>query len=198
MPEDRSSAPAVAMGTPEFSRLIAVSRIDGPALAREIVATEAECTALAKRFGLESLGRLAARVSLKRIGREDIRLDAVLSAQAVQNCVVTLAPLPVALEEEFSLVYRAGLTEEDADLLALENPDDEIVEPLMGDSIDIGEAVAQQLSVALDPFPRAEGAAVPEALLDAEDGLTIVLDAVASDKNGRPNPFAVLQALKKH
>jgi hypothetical protein len=34
----------------------------------------------------------------------------------------------------------------------------ELVEPLPSDILDIGEAVAQQLSLALDPYPRAPGA----------------------------------------
>jgi len=42
--------------------------------------------------------------------------------------------------------------------------EDEIAfEPLSGDAIDVGEAVAQQFSLALPPFPRS-----PDASLDAE------------------------------
>ena len=43
----------------------------------------------------------------------------------------------------------------------------ELVEPAPGGVVDIGEAVAQQLSLALDPFPRAPGVAAPEAAAEA-------------------------------
>jgi hypothetical protein len=36
----------------------------------------------------------------------------------------------------------------------------EVAEPFEGDAIDIGEAVAQQLALALDPYPRAPGASL--------------------------------------
>ena len=36
----------------------------------------------------------------------------------------------------------------------------EIVEPFDGSAIDIGEAAAQQLALALDPYPRAAGASL--------------------------------------
>jgi len=74
-----------------------------------------------------------------------------------------------------------------------ERPEDEIIEPLIGDSIDIGEAVAQQLSVAMDPYPRAVGAQSSTA--SAKAGL------VEGDEAGAPmarrNPFDALAVLKK-
>ncbi|HTH96200.1 MAG TPA: DUF177 domain-containing protein [Stellaceae bacterium] len=200
MSEDREDR-AEIYAAPEFSRPVPVARIESAPKDFAIEASEAECAALAIRFGLETLDRLEARVRLKRIGREDIRLEAVLSADVVQNCVVTLAPLPGTVEESFSLIFRPGIDDAAADQLALENPDDEIVEPLDGDSIDIGEAVAQQLSVALDPFPRAKGVELPgDAMTEAlPDG--IVLEGEEEmDKQGSDgdHPFAVLKDLKKH
>ena len=62
--------------------------------------------------------------------------------------------------------------------------DAEPVEPLDDGMIDIGEAVAQQLSLALDPFPRAPG-----AVLDEETDL--------SDGSPRESPFAALAKLHK-
>ena len=61
---------------------------------------------------------------------------------------------------------------------------DESPEPLVGGVIDIGEAVTQQLVLALDPYPRKPGA-VPPAPMEGDTGLP---------ENG---PFAALSALKK-
>lgn len=44
--------------------------------------------------------------------------------------------------------------------------DDEI--PFEGNQIDLGEAAAEQLGLALDPYPRMPGAELPEAEADVE------------------------------
>jgi len=78
----------------------------------------------------------------------------------VQSCVVTLDPVGGAVSEEFTLLYGPPETEAEAG----ETVEDEIAfEPLVGNAIDVGEAVAQQFSLALPPFPRS-----PDASLDAE------------------------------
>jgi len=73
--------------------------------------------------------------------------------------------------------------------------------------IDLGEAVAQQLAIALDPFPRAPG--VVFTTVDDEESTAQSTDmptalsprgADIEDKGeipSRPNPFAVLSKLKK-
>ena len=77
--------------------------------------------------------------------------------------------------------------------MALDNPEDEIIEPLIGDSIDIGEAVAQQLSVAMDPYPRVVGAQSSAAAVKAVGEE----DDEAGAPMARRNPFDALAALKK-
>jgi uncharacterized metal-binding protein YceD (DUF177 family) len=105
-----------------------------------------------------SLDRLEAEIRLERIPGGEVRFDGTLEAELVQPCVVTLEPVPARLADSFTLTYRPGLDEEEADRLALDEPGDDLVEPLIGDAIDIGEAVAQQLAVVMDPYPRASGA----------------------------------------
>jgi uncharacterized metal-binding protein YceD (DUF177 family) len=146
--------------TPEFSRLVAVGQLAGAATHR-IEASAAERQALARRFGLLGVDRLAAEVRLTSLPR-GFRLDAVLEAEVVQECVVTLDPVQSRIEEPFSLVYGEVNEGETHEIAGLE---EEIVEPLPGEELDIGEAVAQQLSLALDPYPRAPGAAVPAEAL---------------------------------
>ena len=58
--------------------------------------------------------------------------------------------MPSRIAETFTLLYGAAETARDIVL----DGDDETVEPLEGGKIDIGEAVAQELALALDPFPR--------------------------------------------
>jgi uncharacterized metal-binding protein YceD (DUF177 family) len=163
---------------PEFSRLLPVSRL--PAGGRlAIEATGPERAALAQRLGLVAIDRLTAALQLTRLAGTAIRLEGRIEADIVQSCVVTLDPLPARVEDGFVLVYTPGLDAAREVELAAEEED---VEPLEGDTIDLGEAVAQQLSLALDPYPHAPGAVLP--------------DEAADPPTPEDHPFAVLARLK--
>jgi uncharacterized metal-binding protein YceD (DUF177 family) len=147
----------------EFCRKIELDRLP-PSVEtiHEIAAGEAERAELARRLALVALDRLEARVTLARLAGGLVRLTADLSADVVQECVVTLEPVASRVEDRFTLLYGQAQGEAGEVVLSGEA---ELVEPVSGGSLDIGEAVAQQLSLALDPYPRLAGAAVgaPEA-----------------------------------
>ncbi len=134
----------------EFSRPIAVTRLGVGEAVYDIAANQAERAALAKRFDLVSLEKLTAHVTLRRLPGGMVRLTASLSANVVQTDVVTLDPVPARVDDDFTLLFG-----HDADDAAVLDPETELVEPLIDGHIDIGEAVAQQLSLAMDPYPRA-------------------------------------------
>lgn len=161
----------------EFSRPVDIDRLPPDETMHEIAATAAERAALAERFGLLSLDGLEARVKLARLAGGLIRLDAELVAEAVQECVVTLEPVSTHIEDSFVLLYGEPAGAEGEVTVSGES---ELVEPLSGGSIDIGEAVAQQLSLALDPFPRAPGAEAP-----------------SPPEDGKPSPESPFAALAK-
>jgi uncharacterized metal-binding protein YceD (DUF177 family) len=162
--------------TPEFSRIVDLARLPAH---ETIEASAEERAALARRLGLPRLDRLVAEVRLARLADEAVRLEARLEAEVVQECVVTLEPVPARLAEDFVIVYAAHVDE----AAVVEVADDAVdVEPLEGGSLDIGEAVAQQLALTLDPYPHAPGAALPDAALTGDDAA--------------PHPFAALARLK--
>lgn len=168
---------------PEFSRPIDVTRIGSVETAHEISATPAEREALARRLGLLGLARLEARVRLRRAeAGTRLHLAGHLTADVTQACVVSLEPVENHLEEDFTVVY--GELAEDDDV-SVDVGEESVVEPLPAGSLDIGEAVAQELALALDPYPHAPGAAV-------ESGP--VGESTAAE---RPNPFSVLANLRK-
>ena len=151
----------------EFSRPVDVARLGGgEEIACDIEANAGECAALARRFGLLRLARLAARVRLRRLAGGLLRLSAELSADVVQACVVTLEPVASRVEDSFSLLY--GRAQGGAGEVVLSG-EAELVEPFDDGVIDIGEATAQQLSLALDPYPRAPGAAAAEGRVETAD-----------------------------
>lgn len=145
---------ASVIPAPEFSRPIDVPHSADQDKTHAIAASQAERIALAERFGLVSLGRLEADVRLHRLGGGLVRLSAVFSADLMQMCVVTLEPFAASIEERFTLLFGPG--QEGREIVL--DGEAETVEPLEDDRIDIGEAVAQQLSLALDPYPRAPDA----------------------------------------
>ncbi len=171
---------------PEFSRPVGIEKVDRRGLERKIEASAAEREALAKRFGLISVERLAATVRLKAVnGSTAIRLDAHVDAAVTQPCVVTLGPVPAEVSSDFVLLFTRDQGGDEVELAF----EDEIVEPLIGDEIDIGEAVAQELGVALDPYPRAPDADLESAGLESLDAEADGLREPAEEK-GRP--FAAL------
>jgi uncharacterized metal-binding protein YceD (DUF177 family) len=139
---------------PEFSRMVDVPRVAGRVARHAIAADDQERAALAQRFGLVALDRLEAELRIELLRGGMVRIEAALAADLTQECVVTLEPVPAKIEESFALLY--GPPEAAREVVI--DGEAETVEPLEGARIDVGEAVAQQLSLALDPFPRAPGA----------------------------------------
>jgi uncharacterized metal-binding protein YceD (DUF177 family) len=175
----------------EFSRLVPVDRLEQGEVIEEISAREGERRALAARFDLVALDGLRAEVSLRRIESGPIvRLEGRLSAEVVQTCVVSLEPVANRVEEAFSLLYapegRIRPQRRGGEVGGEERS--EWPEPIEQGAIDIGEAVAQQLALALDPYPRKPG-------IRLED----VIGKPGWQKPGEPaaNPFAVLARLSK-
>jgi uncharacterized metal-binding protein YceD (DUF177 family) len=154
-------------GAPEFSRRVPLARIGADPYRQCIGASEEERIALARRFDLVSLDRLEADVELipRKIpgGERMILLRANFEAVFEQSCIITLDPIAGVLAERFELLYGPPEAEETAASLIGE---DVAFEPLDGDAIDIGEAVAQEFSLALPPFPRSSDAPSDDAKLE--------------------------------
>ena len=153
-----------AMLEPEFSRITQLNGIPEEGVTLNVEATADEREALARRFDVVAIERLTAEVALHpKQGRTRWQLDGRILAEVVQSCVVTLDPVPVNSEFGFKRVYamspdgaaRAEGQHERDEVLTLDQED--APEPLLGDAIDVGEAIAEEFGLALDPFPRAAG-----------------------------------------
>ena len=164
----------------EFSRPLALATLGAAPIARAIEATPAERVALARRFDLLALDALVADLRAERIG-DGIALTGRVRARGTQPCAVSGLPVAFALDEPLALRFErppanpaddVELTDADLDTL-----------PIEGDAVDPGEAAAQALGLALDPYPRASDDAIAEyrALLVSEE-----------DAARATNPFAAL------
>jgi uncharacterized metal-binding protein YceD (DUF177 family) len=165
------------MTRPEFSRRhrLAAER-------RQLVleATAEERAALATRFGILGIDALRAELDLAPGQGGVTRVRGRILARVEQACVATLEPVSQAVDAAVELrILPEGTPPSDDDP---DSPDDIESE---GDTVDLGEAVAEQLALALDPYPRAEGAAVE------------LPDDPLEDAPAKPNPFAALAKLKR-
>jgi uncharacterized metal-binding protein YceD (DUF177 family) len=163
---------------PEFSRLVALAQLSTRPYRQRIEATAEEREKLSRRLDLQSLDRLVAEVELRRQSSKVILLEAEFAAEFEQCCAVTLEPVRGAVSDRFSLVYGPAPETEQEITLASDEP---AFEPLNGNSIDIGEAVAQELSLALPVFPRD-----PEAMIDG-----------TANTEPLQGPFAALARMRK-
>lgn len=152
---------------PEFSRRFLIDALP----ARRTVsleATPAERQALARRFDLIRLDSLKATLQLRKIqGGARLQVRGTLEGQGFQTCVVSLEPVAAVITESFTVLFSLLPAAPDGDLSRLydvtltgNDLDDDSPEPLDEEGrIDLGELVAQHFSLALDPYPRAEGVA---------------------------------------
>lgn len=151
---------------PEFSRLVSLARLGTEPFRQDIEADATERARLAARLDLVTLDRLTARVELVRLDKETFALHAAFEAEFAQSCVVTLDPVGGTASETFSLIYGPPEAEETIGWTA---EDDVAFEPLTGAAVDVGEAVAQQLALALPLFPRVPGASVEAEMPPADE-----------------------------
>lgn len=167
--------------TPEFSRTFRLDELGGGARAASIAADEGERAALAVRFGLIGIDRLEATAELARDG-DIVTATGRLEGEVTQACVASGEPVPARIAEDFALRFVPLGAVSDADEIELAESDLDQID-YEGSSIDLGEAVAQTMALALDPFPRAPG---------AEEKLRAA--GVLGEEDA--SPFAILKALK--
>jgi len=143
--------------------------------ARRAIADDLDLLALK---GLELTGEI------RPAGRDELVLEARLTARADQPCSVTLKPVPAVIDEPVRRRYVAGYELPEGD--EVEMPEDDTVEP-MPEVIDLAEIAAEALALALPLYPRAPGAEFSQTL-HAGDGVAPLSDADVK-------PFSALQGL---
>ena len=159
--------------TSEFYRSVSLDRIGSHGLDLTIEANAAECAALTVRMNLPAVLSLSCTFHLIREERDRVLARGVLRATVTQTCVVSLDDFDAVIEEIFQVRFvPSGEESDDVD------PELEDELPFEGNLIDLGEAVAEQLALALNPYPRMPGVEMP-AVEDEAD----------------PHPFAALRRL---
>jgi uncharacterized metal-binding protein YceD (DUF177 family) len=149
---------------------------------------EAERATIATWLGIGAVESLIATVRVSRTQSDGYVYAASFEADVVQSCVVTLDPVRSHLTGEFSRNFVSGpklparlaqfATSHEVSSLAEDEP-----EVLSSPFVDLAEPLLEELSLALDPYPRAPGA---------------VFQVQSQEDPASSSPFAVLEALKKN
>jgi uncharacterized metal-binding protein YceD (DUF177 family) len=168
--------------TDRFAHHLRLDQIrDGDRL--DLVADEAERSAIAGRLGLPELDRLEAHVSLSKTS-DVVRAKGRIGASLAQSCVVTSEPVPEHVDEPFQILFTPEPETAHADEeIELGEADCDVVFH-DGAAIDLGTAIADTLALSLDSYPRSAGA---DAALKEAGVLT----------EEQASPFAALAKLKK-
>ncbi len=144
------------VGSNEFSHVVKLDGIGAGASELRLSADPEAREGLVARFDLAALDSLEADLAVSRDSKGVLakgRIRAVLS----QYCVATGDPVPALLDEPMVIrfvpepVVSAGaeieLEADDCDTMFYD-----------GQGVDLGEAVAQSLGLALNPYPRSADA----------------------------------------
>lgn len=153
---------------PEFSRIVQISRLSPNGIEEDFKAKPAERSALAKRFDLLELTLLEAELVLKPDNDQTISVTGTIDADITQCCVVTLEPVSTHLNFPVDVILLPEKLREAGEDFSLKDELDSEVEFFSGDKIDLGELVAQQLGVAIDPYPRKQNAVLKETEFGAK------------------------------
>lgn len=170
---------------PELSRMIRTRPLPGGELVIE--ASAGERAALAARFGLGAVESLVATIALEQRPRA-IRATGRLKAAIMQPCAISAEDFPVTIDEALDLRFveenqsPVQLDEE----IELEADDcDEI--GYSGEMFDLGEAVAQTLGLAIDPYaegPGADAARAAAGIMQEDEVRGPLADLLAGLKKG--------------
>ena len=178
----------------DFRLFVAVNEVTPGGKEVPFEAEERVLKELADRFGIAEVVSLSGLAKVRPYKKAGLTVEADFRAEVVQNCVVTLEPVHQLIEESFTQRYlpehmispdlpqASNEREIEIDIEA-----DDAPEPMTGNGVEIGEAVAERLALALDPYPRKPGVAFEPPVDEADDA-----------PESKPNPFAALEKLKKN
>lgn len=158
-----------------FSEVVRVNEI-GAGLERHLVPDEDARKRIVKALDLASLSTFEADLKITP-GRVGWTLTGRVVATLEQVCGITLDPLPVEVDERFSVdLVEAVEPEPDEIEVTLDDDAPDVIED---GRIDLGQYAVEQLALTLDPFPRKPGA-----------------EFVQPEEPAEISPFAVLKAFK--
>ncbi len=162
--------------TSPVSYVVNVARLPQKGMPVRIEANGEQRRLLAEEHGLLDVGAFHADLTVSKWKRNGVSVTGRVEAAIEQACVVTLEPVAARISEEIAQVYlpedsrlgRLGFHQAGEILLDAEGPDGP--ETFSGDSIDVGALAEEFFALAIDPYPRKEGASIGTSGEEAEQG----------------------------
>ncbi|MFT4955392.1 MAG: uncharacterized metal-binding protein YceD (DUF177 family) [Brevundimonas sp.] len=156
---------------PPFSEPLRLNQI-GAGVTRDLEPDHAARDRIARTLDLIELPRFKASLAVTPTDA-GWTLSGQVVAHAVQRCGLTLEPLPVDIDESFAI----DLIEADprAPLEVDVDPEDDGPDVVEDGVIDLGVYAVEHLALALDPFPRKDGAVFEQPEEPAEESPFAVL-----------------------
>lgn len=157
----------------------------GSSLARTLEPNAEERARIVKSLNLVSLENFTAEMTVTPTV-SGWRIDGRVKADAVQACGLTLEPIPETINQTFLI----NLTEQPPEVEVDENGEidlelnDSFPDYVEDGKIDLGHYAVEQLSLALDPFPRKEGAVFVQPPEPVELSPFAVLQSMKDDSKG--------------
>lgn len=147
-----------------ISHLVSVSRLPQKGMAVRLKASDQECAALARAHGLQSVTNFEAAILVAKWRRDGVRISGTITANIVQTCSITLEPLPAQIATEIDAMFvpensklaRPKIDDNGEMILDADGPD--APETFEGDQLDVGAIAEEFFALAIDPYPRKEGA----------------------------------------
>lgn len=176
---------------PEFSRRVPLADLEKHDVNMEWTATAEECAALGRRYDIVAVHSLSAEANISKLGAGGAIARIFIKAEVEQQSVLSLENVRQPAEVTVTVRYLPEPRAQEYERMLEEDgfePPDEDIEVINGESIDIGETIAQQLSLALDPYPKQVGETFEAVGISSDD----------DDRAERPNPFEVLKNFKQN
>ena len=151
-----------------FTHPVSPDKIGRTGLTVQVDANQAECAALAERMQIPAVHSLHCTFTLTRdeYDGEIVHGSGILRASVTRVCVVSAEDFDMPVIDRFKVVFTpAGQEPDDADQ-DLPDPDADDTIHYENGILDLAEAAAEQLALALDPYPRMAGAVMPESDTD--------------------------------
>ena len=162
-----------------------LSRLSDAGAEVVVSARPEELQKLARWLEVVSVQKFEGTVTLTKLAPHRYRYDAVLACDLTQSSVVSLNPVKSRIEQSFSRELHVAHRSRHAKIPETEAPvldsADDVPEELESPHYDLAGPLLEELSLALDPYPRAPGED-----FEAPEGLGPRIES----------PFAVLKALK--
>lgn len=175
---------------------VPIEKIPKQGLSLSVKLTESERKTLQAMLDLVDIQNFEVDVEIKKAGAQSYRLKGRVSADIVQNCIVTLERLNSSLQEDIDTRFLPAFPKhakpnesqeitETIDINPLEQSD---TEGIVDNVLNVGKVIYETFATAIEPYPRKN-----DVSFEWDDPLNQDDDI----KKNSNNPFAVIKEWQK-